>query len=149
MGTEITALLYSTFAHCVALHCIWLPPRLTQIGKEAFLNCVMLQEVSSRQSSVTQATVLSAGVSNCNDLLPWIGEILNSGCRQSTMLSSCVTNLKNPGGWSSSPRMGPIRTPLMKSYTKSTPNVRSVHVRFKVGALVSVFRKHPWPRSSP
>ena len=45
MGTEITALLYSTFAHCVALHCIWLPPRLTQIGKEAFLNCVMLQEV--------------------------------------------------------------------------------------------------------
>ena len=45
MGTEITALLYSTFAHCVALHCIWLPPRLTQIGKEVFLNCVMLQEV--------------------------------------------------------------------------------------------------------
>ena len=29
MGTEITALLYSTFAHCVALNCIWLPPRLT------------------------------------------------------------------------------------------------------------------------
>ena len=45
MGTEITALLYSTFAHCVALHCIWLPPRLTQIGKEVFLNCVVLQEV--------------------------------------------------------------------------------------------------------
>ena len=45
LGTEITALLSSTFAHCVALHCIWLPPRLTQIGKEAFLNCVMLQEV--------------------------------------------------------------------------------------------------------
>ena len=45
MGTEITALLYSTFAHCVALNCIWLPPRLTQIGKEVFLNCVVLQEV--------------------------------------------------------------------------------------------------------
>ena len=38
MGTEITALLSSTFAHCVALNCIWLPPRLTQIGKEVFLN---------------------------------------------------------------------------------------------------------------
>ena len=45
MGTEITALLSSTFAHCVALSCIWLPPRLTQIGKEVFLNCVALQEV--------------------------------------------------------------------------------------------------------
>ena len=45
MGTEITALLSSTFAHCVALNCIWLPPRLTQIGKEVFLNCVVLQEV--------------------------------------------------------------------------------------------------------
>ena len=45
MSTEITALLSSTFAHCVALQCIWLPPRLIQIGKEAFLNCVVLQEV--------------------------------------------------------------------------------------------------------
>ena len=45
MSTEITALLSSTFAHCVALQCIWLPPRLMQIGKEAFLNCVVLQEV--------------------------------------------------------------------------------------------------------
>ena len=45
MCTEITALLHSTFAHCVALNCIWLPPRLTQIGKEVFLNCVVLQEV--------------------------------------------------------------------------------------------------------
>ena len=32
-------------AHCVALNCMWLPPRLTQIGKEVFLNCVALQEV--------------------------------------------------------------------------------------------------------
>ena len=45
MCTEITALLHSTFAHCVALNSIWLPPRLTQIGKEVFLNCVALQEV--------------------------------------------------------------------------------------------------------
>ena len=45
MSTEVTALLSSTFAHCIALQCIWLPPRLMQIGKEAFLNCVALQEV--------------------------------------------------------------------------------------------------------
>ena len=45
MGTEITAPLSSTFAHCVALNCMWLPLRLTQIGKEVFLNCMVLQEV--------------------------------------------------------------------------------------------------------
>ena len=45
MSTEVTALLSSTFAHCIALQCIWLPPRLMQIGKEVFLNCVVLQEV--------------------------------------------------------------------------------------------------------
>ena len=45
MCTEITALLDSTFAHCVALNSMWLPPRLTQIGKEVFLDCVALQEV--------------------------------------------------------------------------------------------------------
>ena len=45
MSTEVTALLSSTFAHCVALQCIWLPPRLMQIGKEVFLNCIVLQEV--------------------------------------------------------------------------------------------------------
>ena len=32
--TEIAAPLYSTFAHCVALNCMWLLPRLTQIGKK-------------------------------------------------------------------------------------------------------------------
>ena len=42
MSTEVTALLHSTFAYCVALNSIWLPPRLTQIGKEVFLNCVAL-----------------------------------------------------------------------------------------------------------
>ena len=70
MSTEITALLCFTFAHCAALHCTWPPLRLTQIGKKAFLNCVML---------LTQATVLSADVSNCNDSLPWIGENLTVG----------------------------------------------------------------------
>ena len=45
MCTEITALLHSTFAHCVAMTDIWLPPRLTQIGKEVFLNCIALREV--------------------------------------------------------------------------------------------------------
>ena len=45
VNTEVTALLSSTFAHCIALQCVWLPPRLMQIGKEVFLNCVALQEV--------------------------------------------------------------------------------------------------------
>ena len=36
---------HATFACCVALNWMWLPPQLTQIGKEVFLNCVALQEV--------------------------------------------------------------------------------------------------------
>ena len=45
MCTEVTALLHSTFAQCVAMTDIWLPPRLTQISKEVFLNCIALREV--------------------------------------------------------------------------------------------------------
>ena len=97
MGTEITALLSSTFAHCVALNCIWLPPRLTQIGKEVFLNCVVLQEVVI---PTELSDIGNRAFCGCEQLQrftpPWIGVTLNSGCRQSTMLSLCVTNLKNP-----------------------------------------------------
>ena len=94
MGTEITALLSATFAHCVALHCIWLPPRLTQIGKEVFLNCVVLQEVIPTELS----DIGNRAFCGCEQLQlpPWTGVTLNSGCRQSTMPSLCVTNLKNP-----------------------------------------------------
>ena len=45
MCTEVTALLHSTFAQCVAMVDICLPPRLKQFGKEVFLNCIELQEV--------------------------------------------------------------------------------------------------------
>ena len=45
MCTEITVILSSTFAHCVALTDIWLPPRLQRIGKEAFLRCISLCEL--------------------------------------------------------------------------------------------------------
>ena len=134
MGTEITALLSATFAHCVALNCKWLPPRLTQIGKEVFLNCVVLQEVVIPTELSDIGNVHSAAVNNCNDLPPWIGVTLNSGCRQSAMPSLCVTN---------SPRKDPIQTLLTRSYTTSTPNTMPVHERLKVGALASVFRKHP------
>ena len=57
MCTEITAILHSTFALCVALTDMWLPPRLTQIGKEVFLNCIALRKV-------VIPTKPSAGVSN-------------------------------------------------------------------------------------
>ena len=45
MCTGITVIPNSTFAHCVALSDIWLPPRLVRIGKEAFLSCISLREV--------------------------------------------------------------------------------------------------------
>ena len=118
MSTEITALLSSTFV--VALQCIWLPPRLIQIGKEAFLDCVVLQEVVSRQNS-TSATVPSAGASSCNGLPSWIGETLNSGCRLNTMPFSCATNLKNLIGWNCSPRKDQILMPLTRNQPRILP----------------------------
>ena len=45
MRTEITAIWGSTFAHCVPLVDIWLPPKLQRIGKEAFLCCTSLREL--------------------------------------------------------------------------------------------------------
>ena len=45
MRTEITAIWQFTFAHCVALADIWLPPKLQRIGKEAFLCCTSLREL--------------------------------------------------------------------------------------------------------
>ena len=145
LGTEITALLSSAFAHCVALHCIWLPPRLTQIGKEAFLNCVMLQEVVI---PTELSDIGNRAFCGCEQLqrftpLDW-GDIEQWVQAEHNAFFMC-DKFEKPRGWSSSPLMGPIRTPLMKSYTKSTPNIKSVHERFKVGALASVFRKHPWP----
>ena len=62
----------------------------------------MLQEAVIPTELSDTGNRAAAGVSNCNDLLPWTGEMLNSECRQSTMLSLCATNLKNPCGWSCS-----------------------------------------------
>ena len=42
MCTDITAIWSSTFAYCVALVDIWLPPKVQRIGKEAFLCCTSL-----------------------------------------------------------------------------------------------------------
>ena len=145
LGTEITALLSSTFDHCVALNCIWLPPRLPQIGKEVFLNCVVLQEVVI---PTELSDIDNRAFCGCEQP-PWIGVTLNSGCRQSTMPSLCVTNLKNPCGWSCSPRKDPIRMLLTRNSTTNTPNIMPVHERLQVGALASVFRKHLWPWEQP
>ena len=45
MCTDITAISTSTFAYCIALVDIWLPPKVQKIGKETFLCCTSLQEV--------------------------------------------------------------------------------------------------------
>ena len=45
MCTDITAIWSSTFAYCVALVDIWLPPKVQRIGKEAFLCCASLREL--------------------------------------------------------------------------------------------------------
>ena len=68
MSTEVTALLSSTFAHCIALQCIWLPLRPCKLEKKSSLIMLCCKKLSSRQNSVTQATVPSAGASSCNGL---------------------------------------------------------------------------------
>ena len=45
MCTDTTAIWGSTFAYCVALVDIWLPPKVQRIGKEAFLCCTSLREI--------------------------------------------------------------------------------------------------------
>ena len=149
MGTEITALLSATFAHCVALNCVWLPPRLTQIGKEVFLNCVVLQEVVIPTELSDIGNRAFCGCEQLQRFTPLDWGDIEQWCRQSTMLSLCVTNLKNPSGWSCSLQMDPIRTLLTRNYTTSTPDVVPDHNRLKVGALASVFRKYLWLSEQP
>ena len=43
--TDFTAIWSSTFAYCVALVDIWLPPKVQRIGKEAFLCCTSLRKL--------------------------------------------------------------------------------------------------------
>ena len=107
MGTEITVLLSATFAHCVALNCVWLPPRLTQIGKEVFLNCVVLQEVVITTELSDIGNRAFCGCEQLQRFTSWIGVTLNSGCRQSTMPSLCVTNLKKKTVGGAAPAEGP------------------------------------------
>ena len=45
MCADVTAICGSTFAYCVALVDLWLPPKVRRIGKEAFLCCTSLREV--------------------------------------------------------------------------------------------------------
>ena len=145
MGTEITALLSATFAHCVALNCIWLPPRLTQIGKEVFLNCVVLQEVVI---PTELSDIGNRAFCGCEQLqrftpLDW-GDIEQWVQAEHNAFFMC-DKFEKPLWVELLPAEGPDSTLLTRSYTTSTPNIMPVHERLKVGALASVFRKHPWP----
>ena len=98
MCTEITILLNSTFAHCVAPADIWLPPRLTRVGKEAFLSCIALREV------VIPTELQDIGIRafcGCEQLvrftpLDWGG--VRGPSKQNTMPSCCATTLTEHRG---------------------------------------------------
>lgn len=95
---EIHALLRFTFAHCEALTDVWLPPRLTSIGKEVFIRCIALQELAIpaklRDIGIRAfVDVSSYGVSHP---LTWGRPIRSS--KQKTMPSSCVLNLNKHRG---------------------------------------------------
>ena len=107
MGTEITALLHSTFTHCVALNCMWLPPRLTQIGKEVFLNCVVLQEAVIPTELSDTGNRAFCGCEQLQRFTPLDWEDIEQWVQaEHNAFFMCVTNLKNPCGWSC-PAEGP------------------------------------------
>ena len=130
MDTEITALPSSTFAHCVALNSIWLPPRLTLIGKEVFPElCGAARSCHPDGAQGYRQPCILWGVSSCNDSPPWTGVTLNSGYKQSTMPFLCVTSLKNPSGWSCSLQRGLIRMLLTRNSTTNVANIMPAHGR--------------------
>ena len=113
---KITALLSSTFAHRVALQGIWLPPRLMQIGKEAFLNCVVLQEVviPTELSDIGNRAFCGREQLQRFTLLDW-GDIEQWAQAEHNVFCLCATNSKNLIGWSCSPRKDQIQALLTRS----------------------------------
>ena len=73
MSTEITALLSSTFAHCVACSAYGFHRASYKLEKKPFLNCVVLQELVIPTEPVTSATVPSASASSCTVYPPRLG----------------------------------------------------------------------------
>ena len=146
--TEITALLHSTFAHCVALNCMWLPPRLTQIGKEVFLNCVALQEVVIPTELCDTDIHAFCGCEQLQRFTPpdW-GEIEQSVQTEHNAFFMC-DKFEDHCGWSCSPLKDRIRMSLTKSYAMNFPNIGPVRAGVMVGALASVSRNIPGSRNS-
>ena len=148
MCTEITALLHSTFAHCVALNCIWLPPRLTQIGKEVFLNCVALQEV------VIPTELCDIGIRafcGCEQLqrftpLDW-GEIEQSVQAEHNAFFMC-DKFERPLWVELLPAEGPDSDAFDEEHIMNFPNIGPVQAGVMVGALASVYRNIPGSRNS-
>ena len=87
--------------------------------------------------------MLSAGVSNCNDLLPWIGGDIEQWVQAEHNAFFTCDKFEKPLWVELLPADGPDSDAFDEELTTSSPNVRPVHVRFEVGALASVFRKHP------
>ena len=145
MSTEVTALLSSTFAHCIALQCIWLPPRLMQIGKEVFLNCVVLQEVVI---PTELSDIGDRGFCGCEQLqrftlLDWSD--IEQWVQAEHNAFFMWDKFEKPHWLELLPAEGPDSDAFDEELTTSTPNIMPAHERLKVGALASVFRKHPWP----
>ena len=132
----------------MALNCIWLPPRPTQIGKEVFLNCVALQEV------VIPTELSDIGIRafcGCEQLqrftpLDW-GEIEQSVQAEHNAFFMC-DKFERHCAWSCSPLKDPILMLLTKSCSMNVPDLGPVYTGVKVGVLASVSRNIPRARHS-
>ena len=118
---------------------IWLPPRLTQIGKEAFLSCIALQEVvipTELQEIIGIRAFCGCEQSRVFALLDW-GRMTNT-YKQNTTLFCHVTILSSRHGWSCYPPKDRIRTHLMRSFTRNFLDRQVFHQATKAGALAPV-----------
>ena len=106
---------------------IWLPPRLTQIGKEAFLSCIALQEVVIPTELQEIGIRAFCGCEQLRCFTPLDDTFRQNFC--------CVTTLKNRHGWSCYPQKRQIRTPLMRSFIRNPPDLWTFHQGTMAGAL--------------
>ena len=99
-----------------------IPTELSDIGNRAFCGCEQLQRF----------TLLDWG-----DIEQWVQAEHNA-------FFMC-DKFEKPHWLELLPAEGPDSDAFDEELTTSTPNIMPAHERLKVGALASVFRKHPWP----
>ena len=90
----------------------------------------------------------SAGVSNCNDLPPWTGDVEQWVQAEHNAFFMC-DKFEKPQWVELLPADGPDSDAFDEELYREYSYIAPVHNRLKVGALASVFRKYLWHSEQP